>query len=128
MYSSPRGQVKALAQSTYTVTYPYSGLLPSLPNIILEPNSIQNVWTKVESIASQNPSNYLPSGIVDSYWTGKALGKVADLAMVADQIGDKKSRDILLSGVKRVLEDWFTASDGTPNFFFYDQNAGSLIG
>lgn len=64
--------------------------------------------------------------MTDTYFSGKALAKTADLAFIADQLQLTSERDKFIDAVKVVLEDWFTA--GGDAYFYYDNNIGSLIG
>src|SRR5690606_15429429 len=66
------------------------------------------------------------SGATDTYWTGKALGRLAQLVPVAEQIGETGTRDRLLGLIKGKLQDWFTA--GGANEFSYDKDWRTLTG
>ncbi len=65
-------------------------------------------------------------GKKDTYWAGKSLGRVANLAWIAHNLGDAKTTSRLTGALTRELDDWF---DGTPpERFYYDAKWGTLIG
>jgi hypothetical protein len=65
----------------------------------------------------------------DTYWTGKALGRAARLAEIADQVNRADVRDKMLGAIRTRLTDWFTATGGkAERVFYYDRNWGTLIG
>lgn len=110
-----------MESSSFEVSYPSVGFLPGLPLQNFDPLRKKELYMRVES-------TYRSITIVsaDSYWTGKHLGKVSELAVLADQVGHGVARDFLLNVLKTSLEDWFTAEG--KSFFYYDDNIGSLIG
>ena len=46
----------------------------------------------------------------DTYWSGKAYGKVAEVAAIARSLGMTAEADTLISWLKSELQDWFSAS------------------
>ena len=111
--------------TSFTMSFSYPGILPGIP-LVNEGQAKTRVSDLLNAVFQLGPDLYLGTG--DSYWFGKRLGKIADLVMVADQIGELNIRDTFVSNLKQGLENWFKATDGDGNFFYYDANAGSLIG
>ncbi|MFC7513356.1 hypothetical protein ACFQV4_38395 [Streptomyces thermocarboxydus] len=113
-YVSPRGTMKVRESASFTTTQKSAAVLPALP--------------KSDGVDAARLRGYLNdvvnasdpfSGAADTYWTGKALGRLAQLVPVADQIGETGTRDRMLNLMKGRLQDWFTA--GGANEFSYDQ-------
>ncbi|MCX2182775.1 glycoside hydrolase [Streptomyces sp. SKN60] len=120
-YVSPRGTMKVREATAFTTVQKAAPVLPSLPRTdAVDTARLRGHLNEV--VNSADPLN----GAVDTYWTGKALGRLAQLVPVADQIGETATRDRLLALLKGRLQDWFTA--GGANEFAYDQNWRTLIG
>ena len=51
-----------------------------------------------------------PTQKSDTYWTGKALGRAARIAEIADQVGDSPPGTRPSASIRTTLTDWFTAS------------------
>ncbi|PGX37360.1 hypothetical protein COE67_18655, partial [Priestia megaterium] len=65
----------------------------------------------------------------DTYWTGKAFGRIAQVVQIANATGNTSARDRLLAALKTRLTDWMTASPGeTTRSFWYNPAWGTLIG
>src|SRR5262249_14194043 len=83
---------------------------------------------KAYLIAVYSESSHFPPG-AGTYWTGKALGRLAALVPIADQLGNTTARDGFLAAMKAKLQDWLQAPDGkTSNLFYYHGTWGTLIG
>lgn len=120
-YVSPRGTMKVRESASFTTTQKASPVLPGLPKTNgLDATRLRNYLNDVAN--SADPF----SGATDTYWTGKALGKLAQLVPLADQIGETAIRDKLLGLIKGRLQQWFTA--GGSNEFSYDQAWKTLTG
>ncbi|WAZ26381.1 glycosyl hydrolase [Streptomyces cinnabarinus] len=120
-YVSPRGTMKVRESASFTTSQKASPVLPALPKASgVDATRLRGYLNDVAN--SSDPF----SGAVDTYWTGKALGKLAQLVPVADQIGEGAIRDKLLGLIKARLEQWFTA--GGANEFSYDQAWKTLTG
>ncbi|MFF2568900.1 glycosyl hydrolase [Streptomyces sp. NPDC058084] len=120
-YVSPRGTMKVREAASFTTTQPASAVLPALPGADgTDPARLRAYLDEVAN--SSDPF----SGAVDTYWTGKALGKLAQLVPIADRIGATGTRDKLLGLMKGRLQDWLTA--GGANEFSYDPAWKTLIG
>ncbi|MEU8620655.1 glycosyl hydrolase [Streptomyces sp. NPDC048623] len=120
-YVSPRGTMKVREAASFTTVQKAAPVLPALPRT----NAVDTARLRGylnEVVNASDPFN----GAVDTYWTGKALGRLAQLVPVADQIGETATRDRLLALLKGRLQDWFTA--GGANEFSYDRTWRTLIG
>ncbi|MDL2076263.1 glycosyl hydrolase [Streptomyces sp. GXMU-J15] len=120
-YVSPRGTMKVREGSTFTTSQKASPVLPGLPRT--DAVDTARLRTYLNDVANSSDPF---SGAVDTYWTGKALGKLAQLVPLADQIGEGAIRDKLINLLKGRLEQWFTA--GGANEFSYDKAWKTLIG
>ncbi|MEU9577533.1 glycosyl hydrolase [Streptomyces chilikensis] len=120
-YVSPRGQMKVREGASFSTSMKAAPALPQLPrSSALDTARLRGYVNEVAN--SADPF----SGATDTYWTGKALGKLAQLVTISDQIGETGTRDKLLGLIKGKLQDWFTA--GGANEFSYDKDWKTLTG
>ncbi|GAA3895645.1 hypothetical protein GCM10022244_01990 [Streptomyces gulbargensis] len=120
-YVSPRGTMKVRAAASFTTAQKAAPVLPALPRAAGTDTARLRGYLNEVANAS-DPF----SGAVDTYWTGKALGKLAQLVPVADQIGEGAVRDRLLGLIKGRLQEWFTAGGAAE--FSYDRTWKTLTG
>jgi endoglucanase Acf2 len=131
-YNSPRGKLQLYkTRSYFVVEFPFSGVLPMIPIAVKDESTMTEI-KKMMTFLSNLSTQYLITS-TDSYWTGKVLQKVSDLAVISDQLSLYKERDIFLGAVTNVLENWFDANDLSADsqkasFFYYDPHAFTLIG
>lgn len=120
-YVSPRGAMKVRDGNSFTTSQDVTGVLPTLPESD-GPDTAQ-LATYIKEVADAgDPFDEAE----DTYWTGKALGKLGQLVGIADQIDETESRDKMLSAMKEKLEEWFTA--GGDSEFSYDGDWKTLTG
>ncbi|MER7763957.1 glycosyl hydrolase [Streptomyces sp. NPDC097619] len=120
-YVSPRGTMKVREGVSFRTSQKAAPVLPALPRTsAVDAARLRGQLNEV--VNSADPF----SGAVDTYWTGKALGKLAQLVPLAEQIGETGIRDRLLGLLKGRLQDWFTA--GGANEFSYDRDWKTLTG
>ncbi|MEU1573684.1 glycosyl hydrolase [Streptomyces collinus] len=120
-YVSSRGEMKVREGTSFTTTQKVNGVLPGLPSAAgVDKGKLK---TYIHDVLTQGDPF---SGAIDTYWTGKALGKLAQLVPIADQIGETADRDKLLQLLKGRMEEWFTV--GGPSEFSYDKDWRTLIG
>ncbi|WP_254240377.1 glycosyl hydrolase [Allokutzneria sp. A3M-2-11 16] len=126
-YTSPRGPMKTLVgTSSFTTTMRYNGVLPELPSVAMTGADLNTLNGFLDQAAQGDP---LAGFNNDTYWTGKAVGRAARLAEIADQVNRTDVRDKMLNAIRARLTDWFTASPGkSERVFYYDRNWGTLIG
>ncbi|MEU6676348.1 glycosyl hydrolase [Streptomyces sp. NPDC046925] len=120
-YKSPRGTMKVRESTSFTTTQKSSSVLPALP----KSSGVDRARLKGYLDDVANAADPF-SGATDTYWTGKALGRLAQLVPVADQIGETGTRDKLLGLLKGRLQEWFTA--GGASEFSYDKDWKTLTG
>ncbi|GAA0655454.1 hypothetical protein GCM10010193_02290 [Kitasatospora atroaurantiaca] len=120
-YTSPRGQMKVRQGSGFTTVQSVGGVLPSLPDVGSYDRAALAAYVRDQANASDP---FLAA--TDTYWTGKALGRLAQLVPIADQLGDAATRDKLLGLIKGKMQTWFTGG-GSPGFA-YDSTWKTLIG
>ncbi|WP_231495941.1 glycosyl hydrolase [Cellulomonas sp. HZM] len=128
-YTSPRGPMKVVvgASQFQTVT-PFNGVLPQLANTGFAAGSADATQLNgyVNSVASGDPFAGFGD---DTYWTGKAFGRIAQVVQIANATGNTSARDSLLASLKTRMTDWMTASPGeTTRSFWYNSAWGTLIG
>ncbi|AJP04295.1 glycoside hydrolase [Streptomyces cyaneogriseus subsp. noncyanogenus] len=120
-YVSPRGTMKVREGTSFTTRQKAAPVLPGLPRTgAVDASRLRTYLSEVAN--SSDPF----SGATDTYWTGKALGKLAQLVPLADQIGETAVRDKLVGLLKGRLQEWFTA--GGASEFSYDKDWKTLIG
>ncbi|MGW0120611.1 glycosyl hydrolase [Streptomyces sp. NPDC003327] len=120
-YVSPRGTMKVRASASFTTAQKAAPVLPALPRTGgVDAARLRGYLNEVAN--ASDPF----SGAVDTYWTGKALGKLAQLVPVADQMGEGAVRDKLLGLIKGRLQEWFTAGGAAE--FSYDRTWKTLTG
>lgn len=125
-YPSIRGPMKLGRAAQFVTRHVYPGVLPVLPRTPHE-----NVQ-QVQQLLSKEP-DALGAAPKDTYWEGKALGKLATLSALAEQIGAAATADRYRDQLRQRLEHWFTATDAQgaakrTGVFAYDRNWGTLIG
>jgi endoglucanase Acf2 len=123
-YVSARGELRLREGSSFTTRSTFNGVLPALP---LAGNADRGrLRAEIDRVlAEADPFK----GASDTYWTGKALWRLAALVRVANQLGYTSARDRLLTLVRNRLTEWLTAGSGdTARLFAYDSRWGTLIG
>lgn len=120
-YVSPRGQMKVRQGSSFTTVSKFNGVLPALP--IAADADRNRIRADIDAVLAETDKF---QGATDTYWTGKALWRLAALVPVANQIGYTAGRDTLLSLVKGRLQEWLTS--GGSGEFYYDATWDTLTG
>ncbi|MCH0541679.1 glycoside hydrolase [Streptomyces sp. MUM 203J] len=120
-YVSPRGTMKVRESRTFTTNQPAAPVLPALPQA--SGTDAARLRGYLDEVVNA-PDPF--SGATDTYWTGKALGRLARLVPLADQTGETAVRDRLLALLKGRLQEWFTAGGSAE--FSYDRTWRTLIG
>ncbi|WP_017558192.1 glycosyl hydrolase [Nocardiopsis baichengensis] len=120
-YASPRGEMRVVDGARFTTELSTHGLLPGLPTADGADEGRMRALID-EELHHEDPFR----GGDDTYWNGKALGRLAQLVPIADSIGYTEGRDGLLELVKGRLEGWLTA--GGARQFHYDSAWGTMLG
>ncbi|GAA3967357.1 glycoside hydrolase [Thermobifida alba] len=123
-YASPRGPMRVVEGDRFTTELTTHGILPSLPTV--DSADHQRMRTLIDAeLDAADPWK----GATDTYWTGKALGRLAQLVPIADSIGYTSGRDALLDLLRGRMEDWLSADGATDGAqFYYDDQWDTLIG
>ncbi|MGW5878625.1 glycosyl hydrolase [Nocardiopsis terrae] len=120
-YASPRGEMRVSEGASFTTELTTQGIMPSLPTV--DSADHDRLAALIDEVLAEEELFPEPG---DTYWDGKAMGRLAQLVPIADSIGHTEARDELLALVKGRLEDWLTA-DGTRRFH-HDQTWGTMLG
>ncbi|TRY31735.1 glucan 1,3-beta-glucanase [Aliiglaciecola sp. M165] len=126
---SARGTVKFLPGQDFSYQIPSVGVLPFLPTI--DGSIDRAVLTQlVNDFIAQGQDNW--NTFTDTYWSGKAYSKVAELAAIARSAGLDQQADVFINWLKLELADWFTAATGDTfdedKYFVYDEDWDTLLG
>ncbi len=128
-YVSPRGPMKVvIGSSQFQTVTPFNGVLPQLANTGFAAGSADatQLTSYVNQVAGSDP---FAGFAEDTYWTGKAFGRIAQVAQIANATGNTSARDSLVGAMRTRLTDWMTASPGeTQRSFWYNSAWGTLIG
>jgi endoglucanase Acf2 len=127
-YQSVRGVMPVGIGSSFTTVTPFQGVLPALPNLGTHDRATLKRYLDADA------DGFRPN-IGDTYWCGKAMGKLATLASIADVHGQQDARQTFRRRLKHLLEDYLTAgsdADGrlteARGLFYYNRPWGTLIG
>ncbi|WP_421733943.1 glycosyl hydrolase [Cellulomonas sp.] len=128
-YVSPRGPMRVVVGSTqFQTVSTFNGVLPQLANTGFPAGSADASQLNgyISQVASGDPFAGFGD---DTYWTGKAFGRISQVAHMANLTGNTSARDSLVSSMRTRLTDWMTASPGeTTRSFWYNSSWGTLIG
>ncbi len=118
-YNSARGTMKVLKGNSFTTSLRFGGVLPTLPD--------KGTYDRgrLAGYVNEAAANPAITGN-DTYWVGKSLGRSAELAHIAGQVGNVGARDAILNNMKAEMQDWLTP--GGENYFAYEDRWGTLIG
>jgi endo-1,3(4)-beta-glucanase len=126
---SARGVVRFTATSGYDYQLPFVGVLPLLPNQLSQQED-SRLRALVNEFVNQGPAAW--NQRTDTYWSGKAYGKVAEVAAIAHSLGMTTQAGTLIDWLKSELADWFSATTTGPldktKYFVYDSNWSVLLG
>ncbi len=117
-----------IGSSQFQTVTAFHGVLPQLASTGFPAGSADATQLNgyVEQVATGDPFAGFGD---DTYWTGKAFGRIAQVAQMANLTGNTSARDRLVSSMRTRLTDWMTASPGeTTRSFWYNPAWGTLIG
>ena len=123
-YNSVRGELKMLAENSFTVENTFKGILPTTPYLAnysagFSPAELES---KIAQIENEGLATW-----TDSYNEGQVMNRLIQTARIADQTGNIAARDKMIATVKERLEDWLTYSSGEKAFLFYYNNTWSAM-
>lgn len=118
-----KGTLKVGSGSSFTTQHKFCGIMPNLTYEV--PESLKS--------AMQTYINYdryftAQSEEPDTYYSGKALAKAANLIPILHQFGDIDARNRMIENLKAQLRLWYTYTGQPQRYFAYDSNWGGLIG
>ena len=126
---SARGLTRFAATDRFSYTLPFVGVLPFFPAGIGDYDPAQ-LRTLITGFVNQGPAQW--NTHKDTYWTGKMLGRAAELAAIARDHDMVAEADQLIDWLKREMEDWFRADTSgeldSSKYFVYDQDWNTLLG
>ncbi|MCW3052911.1 MAG: hypothetical protein JWN14_2081 [Chthonomonadales bacterium] len=125
-FLSPRGKLRCTAGNSFTISYPYTGIVPNLPG----PKSIGGS----HDYAAARMHQYLaelaahPKFAADTYWGGKDVLRFGQCALMAQQTHDP-TYGAFVGSLRKAMADWFTYKEGKRDHFFaYYPHWKSLVG
>ena len=133
LLSRHRHEVPAALSSSHpprhSITSCPQSVLPSLPVIdgSLNETTLRNLVTDFvdRGAGYWNTAN-------DTYWNGKAVGRLSEVLALADQLDMTTEATTLRDWLKTELADWMSAENqGTlddGNYFVYDEDWSTLLG
>ena len=131
---SARGMIKFAQLSDFNYKIPSVGILPTLPAVT---NSYDQGTLEqfVKDFVEPGERSWIYNGdnmTIDTYWSGKAYGKVAEVAAIANTLGMEDESSVLINWLKSELSDWFNAeTDGQldeTRYFVYDDQWDTILG
>ncbi len=127
-YQTVRGALRLCAGEGFRTVTPFHGVLPLLPSYGAYDKAALHKYLDADAAA------FKPE-LTDTYWTGKALGKLATLASIAEATGDQPANQQFLARLKGLLETYFSAKSDSQGetakskgLFYYNRAWGTLIG
>ncbi len=131
-YIGPRGVMKVIEANQFGTSMTFNGILPTLPLVAqngIDSFSSSQLYSYVNQIYQQPYLQRWSNLATDeSYLTGKAVGRIAQLILIAQQVGHTAAQALFLSELKQKLQEWYSASDGDYRLYYYDTLWQSVIG
>jgi len=123
-YESVRGDLKMLAENSFTVENTFKGILPTTPYLANYSTGFSpaELESKIAQIENEGLATW-----TDSYNEGQVMNRLIQTARIADQMGNIVARDKMIATVKERLEDWLTYSSGEVAFLFYYNSSWSAM-
>lgn len=124
IYTSVRGDLKAVVGNQFTTSEIFEGLLPTFAmpdNAEFDSAKLLSYLYELEDATK----NLTPAA--DAYWEGKNLHPLGMGVLMAEQIGETELRDVYLERIKSILVNWFNYDgEGDVSYFIYDEQWGTL--
>ena len=127
-YVSPRGELGLVSTTGFEIEVPARGVLPTLPAVLTGEQ-----LNTLRAMVRNDPAAIDPAGTLnrygDTYWAGKAMLKLSQLAQLAEITGQTEIRERILVALKNELNDWFTATgEAGDKHFAYNAEWDTLQG
>ncbi len=124
-YLSPRGTMKVNEGNSFSIKLKNFGIIPYLPW-----KGNYDSLALYDYVDEERKATSVYEGILDSYFNPIRICRQAQLAEIANEVGNIAARDKLLNDVQNRLEDWFKADENEPanGYFYYDSTWNTLIG
>lgn len=124
-FPSVRGPIRLLTAATFDTRMPYTGILPFWPD--LPPgDQRERVLSLLKGDVAKTPGSFSGQG-TGTYWTGKGLGRAAQLLAIASVLGDTTSAARLRDLLEAKYRDYFSGKSAYRHFS-YDPAAGTFVG
>lgn len=125
-FLSPRGKLRCSVGSSFTLTYPYTGIVPNLPRPQTLGGAHDYDAARMHRYLTEVAAD--PKFGADTYWGGKDILRFGQCALMAQQIQDPTYRPFV-DGLRRAMADWYTYKEGKKDHFFaYYPHWKSLVG
>lgn len=122
VYSTTHGHILLARAKSFATALPRPTVMPGVPGN----DTLANDAALIGQLRADVQENLPLSG--DIYGAAKDMLRKANVAEVAEAMGDTALRDQALSQVREHLTDYCTASSGNdPRYFAYDSRAGGMI-
>ncbi|MFF2480539.1 discoidin domain-containing protein [Paenibacillus sp. NPDC058071] len=115
-YPSIRGTLKISEGNSFTTVDRFYGIVPQFTQ---PDNPDYNRSLMVEYLKTLDRDTSSNLMAADAYWQGKRLHPLAMGALAANEMGETGYRDKFLSRIRLILEDWYTYTEGEPDYFLY---------
>lgn len=128
-YESPRGKMKLMVGNSFSISLPYTGVLPALP--VSAGVDRRVLWEMIERVINEVDGESLwPSPLEgeeqeDGYWVGKNLLRLSQLATYAEACGHERAQNRLLDEIELCLNKCL-GFDG-PARFYYEETWHTLL-
>lgn len=121
---SVRGPIRMVAADSFETELPFGGLLPVWP-VTGSEAELRDLAEFLVGDTRRTASLYTGHGN-GTYWTGKALGSIAQLILVSEQLSQDDRAGALEAMLKGRMEKWFRGEGGF--YFGFHKNVGTLVG
>lgn len=124
VYTSVRGDMKAVWSNSFTTTQQFAGLLPTFAT----PDSdMFDTEEMIEYLNAVVASKVNTAPVDDAYWEGKNVHPLAISVIMADQLGETEIKERLLAKLKSIMVDWFNYDgDGDTCYLIYNKDWGTV--
>ncbi len=125
-YLSPRGRLKCATGRSFTITYPFTGIIPNLPAPKTLPGANPYDPARMNEYLSMLAAD--PKYGEDTYWGGKDILRLGQAALMAQQTNDA-NRQAFVDHLRAAMANWLTYTPGEKaHFFMYYPTFKALVG